>query len=134
MEVDVVEDKDGETPSFSLFKSTKKKLRMTELTDAEKEMNLQALKEKYKDHIVYDPSIPIENSYNILNPDAEEGEETEDNLTRKNPGKKSQSAPATSNEVRQTKSTVKVPLKFPPITIKNLNVMQLQSTFEKNEN
>jgi hypothetical protein len=96
----------GRPSVFPFSNQRRKNPELSELTDAEKEMNLQALKENYNDHIVYDPLIPIENQFNTLNPDAQDGDESEDNLMRKFPGKKSQPARGTSNEVRQTKSNI----------------------------
>jgi hypothetical protein len=130
---------DDDANGFKFFKPSSfnnpKKPRV--LTDAEKEENLRKLNEKYEDSMVYDPQISTENRFGDLNPDAEDSDDSQDSaesdtsLKRKNPTK-TKSTPA--NEVRVTKPAQKndnvAQKKFPPITVKNLNVLQLQSKLQ----
>jgi hypothetical protein len=127
---------DDDSNGFIFFKQSSfnpKKPRV--LSDEEKKENLRKLSEKYEDVMVVDPNIPTENQFDNLNPDAEDSDDSQDStvsdssLKRKTPTKNAKSAPA--NQVRVTKPTQKIEnvaqKKFPPITIKNLNVLQLQS-------
>ncbi len=98
-------------------------------TEEEKEENLRALTGQYEDHLVYDPFITTNNRFDGLKMDTEDSEESEDepDPKRKSPRPANEAA----SEVRLNnfaKENKKPGLqKPPPITIKNLSIVQLEA-------